>query len=533
MKQNRKLFFLSSRSTYAKGSILLTLVLLFVFGSSCGADKKKSAGNSNATGTTANENTGKAAALAVTFPKLTTDAVIEEKSTYRFEFGFPQNTGPGKWSLYVSERESGYVGAIPIAKDIDLSQTTFDWNTTDVAPSTYYVTLAVEQAGAIRLFQAPGVIVLTSKGKNAQPFAKIISPNNSFTINNNNEVQPINNNSARQRFSAGEPLRIRYKYLEPDGEPVTLSLAISVNRKDWKTVLDRFSPGQPVTPGGDEYIVEWTPPATIDKNMYTLRLSVSDGKSETFTEQDFIGIGDMTWNGEMAALFAKSCASAGCHDAAGARAAGRVDLSRYDNISQEEKIGYTGQVKIDLDSHCVSCHGATDPKGGVRLDTFALASVPATLVAMKADLESGKMPYQVVTPTPTPSPSPAASVDPSATPTPVPTPAPVQYTSRVLDAAVKARLLQWIADGALQNTQITQQAIRGAFGVNNYETVLVANWLAAKGSNQRDRRAMPLGPSPLAPEVLGKFLNWEMRGTDWNDTNKQYQNVDGDRRKRD
>ena len=151
------------------------------------------------------------------------------------------------------------------------------------------------------MFQAPGVVVVTSKGKNAQPYARIIAPNNTFTINNNNEVQPINNNNARQRFSAGEPVRIRYKYLEPEGEAVTLSLQVSSNNRDWKMVLEKFSPGQPVTPGGDEYIVEWTPPADIDKNVYILRLGISDGKSETFTDQPNLGIGDISYSGEISA----------------------------------------------------------------------------------------------------------------------------------------------------------------------------------------------------------------------------------------
>jgi hypothetical protein len=523
---------LSARSN---GALLSSMALLFVFASSCGSDKKKAGtGSGTVTTGTANENAGKSADLSVSFPKLTTDTVIEEKSVYNIELVFPQNAGSGKWSLYVSERENGFVGAIPVAKDLPLTQSTFEWNTADVVPSRYYVTIAVEYAGEIRLFQAPGVVVVTSKGKNAQPYARIVSPNNTFTINNLNEVQPINNNNARQRFSAGEPLRIRYKYLEPDGEAVTLSLEVSANNRDWQKVLEKFSPGQPVTPGGDEYIVEWTPPVDIDKNVYTLRLGISDGKSETFTDQPNIGIGDISYNGEISALLTKSCASAGCHNAASAPQSRNIDLSRYDDIPQVNVTGYDGQVKMDLDSNCVSCHGATNPQKGVRLDTFEFASAAAATI--KTVLDNNTMPVQVVppaTPAPTPTPDPAVTPDPAATPTPAPTAAPVVYQPRALDAAVKTRILQWIAQGAVRTSQTTQQAIRGAVGVQSYETVLVTNWLSPKGSQQRDRRAMPRGPAPLPPEVLGKFLNWEMRGTNWNDANKQYQNVDAERRRRD
>ena len=196
--------------------------------------------------------------------------------------------------------------------------------------------------------------------------------------------------------------------------------------------------------------------------------------------------------------------------------------------------GYDGQVKTDFDTNCVSCHGATNPSKGLRLDSYEAVLAAKDLINTRVG--NNTMPVQVVppaTPAPTPTPNPAVTPDPAATPTPAPTPAPVVYQPRALAANAKARILKWVADGAVRTSQTTQQAIRGAQGVQSYETVLVTNWQAAKGSQQRDRRAMPRGPAPLPPEVLGKFLNWEMRGTDWNDTNKQYQNVDGERRRRD
>jgi mono/diheme cytochrome c family protein len=36
-------------------------------------------------------------------------------------------------------------------------------------------------------------------------------------------------------------------------------------------------------------------------------------------------------------------------------------------------VDYASQVKPILTRHCVSCHGATKPKGGLRLDTAAAA----------------------------------------------------------------------------------------------------------------------------------------------------------------
>src|SRR5262245_14720501 len=39
----------------------------------------------------------------------------------------------------------------------------------------------------------------------------------------------------------------------------------------------------------------------------------------------------------------------------------------------DEPVDYTAQVKPILARHCVSCHGAEKPRGGLRLDTASAA----------------------------------------------------------------------------------------------------------------------------------------------------------------
>src|SRR5208337_4552712 len=38
-----------------------------------------------------------------------------------------------------------------------------------------------------------------------------------------------------------------------------------------------------------------------------------------------------------------------------------------------DSVDYTSQIKPILTQHCVSCHGAAKPRGGLRLDTAAAA----------------------------------------------------------------------------------------------------------------------------------------------------------------
>src|SRR3984885_2352728 len=72
-------------------------------------------------------------------------------------------------------------------------------------------------------------------------------------------------------------------------------------------------------------------------------------------------------------------------------------------------VDYARQVKPILTRHCVSCHGATKPKGGLRLDTAAAAllggeSGPVVLpgqgeksplvAAVRGDGETERMPLK-------------------------------------------------------------------------------------------------------------------------------------------
>ncbi len=50
-----------------------------------------------------------------------------------------------------------------------------------------------------------------------------------------------------------------------------------------------------------------------------------------------------------------------------------VDAGEPERSASEEPVDYMSQVKPLLTEHCVSCHGAAKPRGGLRLDTGAAA----------------------------------------------------------------------------------------------------------------------------------------------------------------
>jgi hypothetical protein len=73
--------------------------------------------------------------------------------------------------------------------------------------------------------------------------------------------------------------------------------------------------------------------------MYTLALVASDGKSSARAEQDFIGIGDVTRDGEVGPLYRQTCALFGCHDKATHER--NYDLSKWVRSSFDVQINYT------------------------------------------------------------------------------------------------------------------------------------------------------------------------------------------------
>ena len=50
-----------------------------------------------------------------------------------------------------------------------------------------------------------------------------------------------------------------------------------------------------------------------------------------------------------------------------------VDAGEQPRVSSARPVDYTSQVKPILTEHCVTCHGAAKPRGGLRLDTAAAA----------------------------------------------------------------------------------------------------------------------------------------------------------------
>ena len=512
---------------------------------SCGSDRRaKPVGEVTADGNSRDQDQ---AGVSVQFPKLTENVTIDAKSSYRIEVSF-SGTSDGFWSVYASQRSAGLSDAIEIAKDLKIGQGAVDWDTKDVPAGSYYITTVVDRKGQIRVFQAPAVVIVAAKGNNNAPFVSLVSPNNS-TTRQNNEIRPIQNNNQRMRFATGTPLRMIYRFQDPDGDKITLSLRVSLDDKTWQTVIDRVPPGEPLTPGGTDHLLEWTPAPSMDASVYTLRLVASDGSSESYSEQRFIGIGDTTWNGGINQAFAANCAMSGCHDTASRKS--NADFTRYDDW-----LSYNASTKAVFDANCVSCHGDTQALGGIRLDTFA--GVSANAARVRDALVNNRMPQKVVvaaTPTPTPAATPTSTPNPLATPTPTPaaTPTPTPnplatpaastsptptsgpvYTPIPMDAAAKALIISWIDQAGPNGLTLMEQAVEGAVrGTRNLDTSLVKYWQEPLGSNNRNR-AMPKGASqPLPPAILGKFLNWEMRGSNWNEAAKRYDGVDAQRKRRD
>lgn len=268
--------------------------------------------------------------FSAVFKVLDTDLVVRDKAPFNVEMEF-SDTSAGTWSLYLSEQHNGLVGSTLLAKDLPLTQATFSWDMKDVAPGSYHLTAVVDFRDQTRVYQPKGQVLVADANSNSAPFVKILSPNNTFRLGDDDEVELIERNRDRARHPLGEPLRIVYQALDLEEDDLTLRLEVSVDNLTWNTLLDNVQPESPVDENTGTRVLTWTPPLNFDKNMYTLRLTASDGKAEGFAVQQNIGIGDVTWDNEIQPLFAQYCATAGCHDSQ--TRANRRDYTSYDDYN--------------------------------------------------------------------------------------------------------------------------------------------------------------------------------------------------------
>lgn len=373
-----------NRKTIA-GYSLLALGILYVHVPSCGA--KPTAGGdvaelkgSEKTDPADDSDKSGIAPFTLQFTTLKENLVPEEGAPISIAMTF-SHSSEGKWSICISEKNNGLVGSTALAKDLDLSQSTFEWDVSSVPPGSYFITVVVEHRGETRVFQPRGTVVIPDRQKNNAPFVKIVQPNNTYRINND-EVDVIDRNRDRRRIGLNEPVRIVYQFLDFEDDPITLSLIASTDEKNWITLQAGIVPTKEEDDDSQDYVLEWTPPADFDKNTYTLRLVASDGRAEGFGEQKYIGIGDVNWETDIAPVHAQYCATAGCHDAT--TAANRRNYTIYDNIE-----GYNDIDDI-LNGNCTSCHGEGQQLGGVRLD--GADNAIASAARIKAVIEAGTMP---------------------------------------------------------------------------------------------------------------------------------------------
>jgi hypothetical protein len=346
------------------------------------------------------------ATFKANFLTLTENVAMDLGTRVKIEFEFSHTTG-ATWSLFASKRQKSLAEALVVAEGEDLGRRSVEWDTSSVAPGVYFLSLVIEINGQQRMFEAPGQLMLSSKESSDPPFVSLVYPNN-LTRRENGQVLPIENNQNRLRYSLGQPLRLVYRILEGGGDKLMLTLKVSMDERTWQTVLDGVPVAEVSNSEQQDRQLEWVPPASLAPGVYTLRLELRGERGESYADQRFIGLGDLTWNGGVSQDFGRNCATSGCHDAT--TGAANRDFSRYEDAN-------------------------------------------------------GRM-------------------------------------------------------GARQ-------------GSGNLGRVMFDNFYAPIGSNERNR-VMPRGADkPLPPAVLGRFLNWEMRGTRWNPNTSAYDAVDPERKRLD